>query len=356
VRAPKAFRVDPALVVLLVAMTAAAIGACRRTVRAPTRFPHEMHLTLATCRTPGAAGCLSCTSCHQRADLGGDHARPGTESCEGCHQQDLHEVAAVLGHEPARPSGEISFDHDFHLALDGLRGQCVPCHAGVVEAGRPSLPPMSQCFGCHEHAEEWARGECTPCHTQRDLARTLPVTFLRHDAAFMKNHGSKFAQEQQGLLCRACHTESECQTCHDLTQGLTVEARRPERIEAGQVHRGDFMVRHAIEARSQPARCLSCHTESTCDGCHVARGVSANAIDPLNPHPPGWVGNASGSNDFHGTAARRDIVACAGCHEAGPATNCIRCHRVGGFGGNPHPNGWQSARSTGSEMCGYCHG
>ena len=56
-----------------------------------------------------------------------------------------------------------------------------------------------------------------------------------------------------------------------------------------------------------------------------------------------------------GRSHGRDIVACAGCHEAGPATNCIRCHKVGGYGGNPHPRGWKSARGVDSEMCRYCH-
>jgi hypothetical protein len=49
-------------------------------------------------------------------------------------------------------------------------------------------------------------------------------------------------------------------------------------------------------------------------------------------------------------------VSCASCHEAGPATNCIGCHRVGAHGGNPHPSGWQSTRGADAEMCGYCHG
>ena len=109
------------------------------------------------------------------------------------------------------------------------------------------------------------------------------------------------AERQQAQLCQSCHTQAQCQSCHDVTQDLTVEKRRPEQIESGQVHRGDFMVRHAIEARSQPARCLSCHTVQTCDACHVARGVSANVANPANPHPPEWIGSNTSSSNFHGT-------------------------------------------------------
>jgi hypothetical protein len=83
--------------------------------------------------------------------------------------------------------------------------------------------------------------------------------------------------------------------------------------------------------------------------------VSGNAISGRSPHPPGWVGTNTQASSFHGRAARRDILACASCHEQGPATNCIRCHKVGAYGGNPHPNGWRSARSVDEEMCRYCH-
>jgi hypothetical protein len=101
---------------------------------------------------------------------------------------------------------------------------------------------------------------------------------------------------------------------------------------------------------------VRCHTVETCDACHLARGVSGNGADSANPHPPGWIGANPRARSFHGRAARRDIVACASCHEQGAATNCIRCHTVGAFGGNPHPGGWKSARSKGDTICRYCHG
>jgi hypothetical protein len=349
----------PGWVALFAAVLLAAIfAACGRDA-APARFPHKAHLAGMECGSPGKPDCLSCASCHALSEREAAHRMPEQSLCDGCHTrgfEGLELTKVALPTSPARPHGEIQFDHDKHLAMAEIRGQCVPCHAGVVDAKRTSLPPMSQCFGCHEHAEQWERGECTPCHERQDLVRTLPVTFLRHDAAFLRQHGNAVAQKQQALLCQSCHTQASCQACHDLSQDMSVEARRPERIESRQVHRGDFMVRHAIEARSEPSRCLSCHTAQTCDGCHAARGVSANLLDPRNPHPPEWMGANANASDFHGAAARRDILSCAGCHEAGPATNCIRCHQVGGYGGNPHPRGWKSGRGVASEMCRYCHG
>jgi hypothetical protein len=259
----------------------------------------------------------------------------------------------VLETKPPRVSGPIRFDHDQHLALRDVGGQCVKCHAGVVEKGRPTLPAMAQCFSCHEHEKQWKQATCAPCHARADLERTLPQTFLQHDENFIRRHG--VAARQETRLCQSCHSEAQCDSCHDVTQGLAVERRRPEQIERHFVHRGDFVVRHAIEAQSESARCARCHSVESCDSCHVARGVSGNRVNGRNPHPPGWVTTDPNGKSLHGRDARRDIVLCASCHEQGSATNCIRCHKVGGSGGNPHPGGWKSSQSKSSGTCRYCH-
>ncbi len=340
------------LVLLNCMLLAGIVAACQNSDN--PRFPHITHLTRLECGTPGTHQCLTCASCHSPAQKGRAHKLPDVSLCEECHRDDAHEMQEVLDTVPPRPYGEISFDHDKHLKMGPIAGQCVPCHGGVVRKDRATIPPMRQCFSCHEHEAEWQRGKCSPCHERADLEHTLPRTFLRHDEGFMRHHGS--VATTQGKLCQTCHAESECQACHDMTGGVAVEVRRPEQIEASFVHRGDFMTRHAIEARSQPAKCQSCHEPEDCDSCHVARGVSGSRLDARNPHPLGWVGSNTQSSDFHGRAARRDLVSCAGCHEQGPLTNCIRCHKVGAYGGNPHPGGWKSAREPSSQMCRYCHG
>jgi hypothetical protein len=339
------------LLLVAAVVCAAALAAC--TDRADSRFPHQVHLAELECGKPGKPNCLNCNSCHAVSKRDRSHKLPPGQICAECHRDESHDILAVLETKPVRVSGSIHFDHDQHLAMGPIQGQCVPCHAGVVKAGQPTLPAMTQCLSCHEHQEEWDRGVCTPCHAATDLRRTMPQTFLRHDQGFARRHGV-LAQQQENL-CQACHSQSSCDDCHDITQNLSVERRRPEAIERNFVHRGDFMVRHAIEAESQPSRCMRCHTVETCDACHVARGVSANRVGGRNPHPPGWVGTNPDSRSFHGREARRDILSCAGCHEQGPATNCIRCHKVGAFGGNPHPGGWRSTQSEGSGMCRYCH-
>lgn len=337
--------------VLLVALALSAVVACEAPM--PPRFPHAEHLAKMDCGVSGKPGCLTCTSCHAVADKEGAHHFPDAGACERCHREDAHAIAAAVTARDDRPYGEIGFDHARHLAMPEIRGQCIGCHAGVVAAGEARLPPMKKCFSCHEHEKQWDAGTCAPCHASGSLTGIMPQTFLRHDGAFARHHGRLATSEKR--LCQSCHAQADCDACHDTTQDLAVERRRPEAIESHFVHRGDFLTRHPIEAQANPAECLSCHTPQTCDACHTERGVSGNAVGGRSPHPPGWVNDVPGVPSEHGREARRDILLCAGCHDQGPATNCIRCHRVGGYGGNPHPGGWRSTQSESSEMCRYCH-
>lgn len=339
-------------IAVLALLLAAILGACGSAP--PPRFPHELHLAKGACGGPGQPECLSCNGCHTPSQQDRPHRLPEAALCDRCHEEDRARVHRVLTASPERPAGDIRFDHGKHLRMPEISGQCVPCHAGVVRGGS-KLPSMKQCFSCHEHAKEWEKGECRPCHDRKDLEHALPRTFLQHEGNFMRHHGDLAMKDAR--LCQSCHEQTDCDDCHDVTQNMTIERRRPEAVERSFVHRGDFMVRHAIEARSEPSRCARCHEPSTCDACHVQRGVSGNRLNGASPHPPGWVGNDPSVRSQHGREARRDILLCASCHDQGPATNCIRCHRVGGYGGNPHPGGWRSSRSANDEeMCRYCHG
>ncbi len=341
-------RASVSLIIAALAV-AALVGACERPP-APV-FPHVTHLEKIACGAPGTPACLTCATCHEGVRQAGNDPYPTVKACTKCHEKD----ASTKFAQAAPPKREgIFFPHERHLGQPGIRGQCVKCHAGVADATgqEATFPPMSTCLSCHQR--DFDAGTCTPCHTGSDLATLKPRSFMRHDATWIRHHGPSATRSQ--LVCNQCHKQSDCEGCHDQKQPLTAEQRRPDAVEASLVHRGDFITRHPMEARSQPATCLRCHQPSTCNACHVERGVSGGAVGSANPHPPGWVGPNAGSRDFHGREAKRNLVACAACHDAGPATNCIVCHKVGGSGGNPHPHGWSSSRSTGASMCRYCHG
>ncbi|MCA9595215.1 MAG: hypothetical protein KC776_17980 [Myxococcales bacterium] len=344
-----------ARLLLLLAIGLALLLACSE--HSQPRFPHDLHLTELKCGGPGLPDCLSCATCHHPKQGNRTAALPKVDVCQRCHKPTDQQALAAVNRPPQDPEPlayGIRFFHAKHLAMPGNKGQCVPCHAGIVEKSEPRFPTMARCFTCHEHQKQWDEGVCTPCHQSADLSQLMPQTFLRHDAGFVTHRHGVLARQKQAI-CQNCHSQQQCDDCHDVSQGLSIEKRRPDSIERRLVHRGDFLTRHPIEAKSQPTRCLKCHTVETCDSCHVKNGVSGNAIRGANPHPPGWVGGNTDGRSFHGRAARRDIVACAACHDQGPATNCIRCHKVGAYGGNPHPNGWKSSRSDGAAMCRYCH-
>jgi hypothetical protein len=335
-------------VLLALALVVAAVfAACDKPP--PPRFPHTKHMTVTVDAGPGEPAYLSCASCHPGVRAENEPIYPAAAVCARCHTdgRNLYREAAAQ---------QIRFAHDFHLRMPELHGQCVACHVGVTEGrDRPAYPAMSACLKCHQG--DFDQGRCTPCHnSQAELKETPPQTFMRHDQGWIHRHGAS-ATPRGARVCTQCHAQSFCDECHDMRQPIPVEVRRPEAITSGAIHRGDFVTRHAIEAASQPATCLRCHAPAYCDNCHVARGISPAAKGSTNPHPRGWINGDHSSPDFHGRAARHDIIGCVACHDQGPATNCILCHKVGGIGGKPHPGGWASSRSPRTDTpCRYCHG
>jgi hypothetical protein len=337
--------------IALAALVASALAACDRPP--PPRFPHVEHLAEIECGVPGKPDCLNCASCHGVPDpKTRDLSPPSEQVCAPCHR-DASEVRAKAKLPPLPGYGVIRFDHGPHLERPEINGQCVHCHAGIVSdrPGAPVRPPMSTCLECHQ--ADFDRASCTGCHPAADLARTMPESFMRHDVAWLTRHGA--AATRSPAVCTQCHAESTCLECHDTTASLRLDQRRPEQVLREMPHRADYVSRHAMDARAQTTRCVSCHTPATCDACHVERGVSAARPGAVNPHPDGWVGRDTRSRDFHGRAARRNLLSCAGCHDQGPATNCIECHRPGGPGGSPHPGRWRSSQSMSEGMCRYCH-
>jgi hypothetical protein len=334
------------LLSLASAIVVALVAACETP---PPAFPHVTHLEKLDCGGRGKPACLKCGSCHDGVRTPGNNPYPTASACASCHANDAEQKLAKT--PPPKREG-IRFPHDRHLGQKAILGQCVKCHGGVADDAKPKFPPMSTCMQCHQ--KDFDAGKCTPCHQQADLSQLKPETFMRHDSEWIRHHGVVATTSQ--IVCNQCHKQSDCADCHDQKQDMTIESRRPDAIGANFVHRGDFIARHPMEAHAQPSTCLRCHQPTFCNSCHVERGISGAAVGSANPHPPGWVGTNTDSRDFHGRAAKRDLLSCAACHDAGPATNCIICHKVGGTGGNPHPRGWQSSRSPSDSMCRYCHG
>lgn len=318
------------------------------------KFPHAPHAR-------AKVGCLTChEEIYDAKTLAASYLPPEAK-CLECHREKKEKGECGFCHTDAQrarpyPKREraVTLSHELHI--EKVKEDCARCHVSLPEPGQPSTPPtMAACLGCHEHQTEYDQGSCERCH--RDLSRYAlkPVSDFSHEGNYVRTHAR--TARASAAACAKCHEQTFCADCHASTVSTRIEIKYPENQSSYFIHRDDFLSVHTIEAKASPASCSRCHGTSFCQNCHARQSLTSTSSDPRNPHPPGW--EIPGSAQFHGVAARRDIVSCASCHDQGPSTNCIRCHRVGGVGGNPHPINWLSHHDMhemrSNPMCLYCH-
>jgi len=302
------------------------------------RFPHRAHVVKG----------ISCTRCHAEVGKPGVKVHiPEEATCvaSGCHDKpqrvSTEAVARII-----EAQQYLKFDHARHLTK--ANNNCMRCHAGVGDSDADIRPPMATCFKCHESAQRGRK--CDACHTNLVEEGTLPATHLAHDGDWMREHGARASSS--GDLCETCHKESFCASCHGVNVPALPAQRRFSDPFRPSVHRAGFVARHALEARSDPGACSTCHQPDMCTSCHTSKGVANNVRG--NPHPAGWVG-LSNADNRHGREARRDPASCAACHGGAGESLCVSCHAVGGVGGNPHPPGWSSNQPLSAMPCRMCH-
>ncbi len=337
------------IVLALVAMLAIA---CASMVRRSDdiRFSHKTHV-----HGSGVA-CAECHAAVIASDALPAGARPMEKDCLACHEREGHcDQCHVDPKAPktwnVRPRPTVAFSHQQHLQV--THNACEPCHVGMAEKTSPTQGAPARahdrCMSCHR--KDFRAIDCRSCHPDLAENPTRPVSEFSHDAAFRSRHASLARGDE--AVCNHCHRPGDCADCHSRFNVQTLAARQSERVDRDLVHRGDFLTRHAIEAALDPNGCLRCHTNTQCASCHATRRVDPATGDRTSPHPPGWM--KSHDADGHGRAARRDIARCAACHDQGADSNCVRCHRVGAFGGNPHPNGFHPRQSRTDKACRACH-
>ena len=312
-------------------------------------FPHSPHVE-------GEVDCLECHASIAQATKLEARVRhvalpAHSDTCTGCH--DAQPKLAI----PARAAPfDVRFDHAAHLPR--VKGKCVTCHSDLPTTGTVGRksPPMAACTGCHNHQKDFQEARCTPCHV--DLKRfSKPIEAFKHEGDFLRTHGQLARPTAE--TCAQFHEQSYCAQCHSpTTSPAAPQILFPEEVQRDLIHRGDFTSRHQVEAKANPTSCLRCHGTAFCDSCHTEQNISPlSTITPRDPHPAGWV--TKGSGNFHGDAARRNIVTCAACHDQGTASICVGCHAVGGVGGNPHPASFISQHRndnrTKRAVCMACH-
>ena len=334
-----------------------------------------------------------CSECHgeieESVSLQAKRQMPKEEACLECHDRD--DDCSKCHSNPKAPlrwldnrMNGIRFSHKAHLGRKTARSPknqgksglnqaagatptqastaqntaavtCKTCHAGVEQTtrvGASKRPAMFQvCGSCHR--QDFDREGCQRCHTGLVDSQRRPLSLFKHDADWLKRHGTAAKGAMQ--VCAHCHTESSCVACHGRNNApIRTSLLRPTAVARRTPHRGDWLPRHGIEARLKPTSCVACHQQSRCNACHDRMKVSAQKPGSPGGHPAGWM--VRGSPEFHGPEARRAPLGCATCHDRGAASNCVTCHRVGGSGGTPHPPGWRSdLNKRSAPACAPCH-
>lgn len=338
----------PARVVVLVALCGlvACAGVLGLSRPGPRAFPHRSHVITG----------VACTRCHANVGDGSPAMHlPDDATCTSCHKKphdarpclSCHVAPGALA-ALAEAKEHLIFDHRRHE--DTTRGNCMRCHVGIADGDDHLRPAMASCFGCHADDARVDARACGACHKNLSGEDALPASHLAHDGDWLREHGTRAASS--GDVCASCHQASYCASCHGVTTPALPATRRFADPFAASVHRAGFAARHSLEARSAPGACTTCHAPARCVACHTERGIAENVRG--SPHPAGWVGITASSN-LHGREARRDPASCAGCHGGAGESLCVKCHAVGGVGGNPHPPGWSSPRPLTALPCRLCH-
>jgi hypothetical protein len=319
-------------------------------------FPHARHKQAN----------VECITCHEAAWDAKDLSKqssflPKEATCLECHKQKKADGQCNFCHLEVKYAGpwperepRLKLDHAAHI--ERVKEDCTQCHSRLSEPRHPApvTDGHAACLKCHGHAQQYADASCNTCHIDLTAYGLRPVTEVSHQGDFLRRHANVARASTQS--CASCHDQNFCLDCHAQTAMVPVETKLVDRPDRQFIHRQDFLGRHSLEQRADPASCKRCHSVASCETCHEHSHVSAGTSQ-LNPHPPGW--GLPGSGAFHGDAARRNIQSCAACHDQGNASNCISCHKVGGIGGDPHPSSWGShhtiseAQSDG--RCIVCH-
>jgi hypothetical protein len=363
-------------------LAALALAACaqvrarRTTGSAPVARARASELIFSHAKH--AAEGAACEACHagmKQAESLAQRQRPTHASCEECHAEvkdrgkcgRCHRDLARAGKARRAPTPGLRFSHKRHLAgaKAAKEPECVLCHAGAAVAtsvegiARPKM--RGDCLGCHDHIVQYRELRCRTCHQSFAELPLRMVSQFNHDGDFVREH-RRVARGAGQDLCASCHAQSFCADCHGAgSVALLPGARRPERADREFIHRGDWRTRHSIESRANPGACTRCHSPKSCDACHRSQGVSGTlgavaGSGARSPHPSDWLSPSSPNS--HGGEARRRITQCAGCHDQGAQSSCIRCHRTaakGGLGVKPHPPGWKRSGKKDNPMCRYCH-
>lgn len=272
----------------------------------------------------------------------------------------------------------LVFSHQTHLA-NAKDATCESCHAPATPATWMNVARAApeRCLACHTHSASGHLADdnvCATCHgpltsavalTDAQVA-ALPKPASHARADFVSAHGA--AAHAATANCATCHARESCTRCH--VNGATAPAiralgpdARVARLESGKAavypepadHRNSrFALAHGAAARTDVARCATCHARASCETCHTgegARDVLQRLPDARQATAPGvqlrlstpMLTSMARQNDttrhnvsvhaagfvkIHGATAASGGLQCASCHAQRFCSDCHAGERV----------------------------
>ena len=205
---------------IAVALIATLVTAVARKVSAPAgwpdnddksslKFSHAHHVTEL------GAACIDCHKGASTSTKASDNLRSNHESCVGCHEEQINNACAYCHkdttnmHAAAAPERDIAFSHKQHIEMTDVA--CTTCHQGLEKAdyaGPANMPVMASCTTCHNDIR--ATKTCEACHT--NFVNLIPDDHLVAD--FKKDHKRFTRLGSLEVRCVTCHSQDFCAGCH----------------------------------------------------------------------------------------------------------------------------------------------
>jgi hypothetical protein len=119
------------------------------------------------------------------------------------------------------------------------------------------------------HPEELGekRVLCSECHEEQAKGTLLPLTTFNHTPTFINEH--RLYAVNSDKLCTTCHAVSFCNDCHATKNEVKPSTKLGNRPDRELMHRGDYLTRHRIDGKVDPAGCYRCHGRFNNEQCHT---------------------------------------------------------------------------------------
>ncbi|QQS38077.1 MAG: cytochrome C [Ignavibacteriales bacterium] len=325
----------------------------------------------------------SCVECHDVSD---------DTQCSNCHYDDVYEPliqkasALFFDHNfhveqqkmncEACHSGFATVAYGFQAAqTNPIMENCYTCHNDKSVAS-------NACESCHVSTVGLIPQE----HKNVNFAKSHKFAANEFDANCVMCHDNNSCES-----CHVGTSMiTEMNTTDDFYQPYSstnfVDGVKQQQIT--RVHELNYRFVHGIDAKGRTAECQTCHqVDSFCANCHQSEGgdFAMSGVLPASHLKPNFftIGVGSGGGD-HAILARRDIERCVSCHDVqGADPTCITCHldSDGIKGTNPRTHernfmsdnkgDWHDSQGSvcynchtsasptsvaGVGFCGYCHG